>query len=95
MATTSLKLPDSLKQRINTLAEIAGKSPHAFMLEVIAEQTDRAEKRLAFIQSALAAKKDFAETGMAYDAGQVHTYLQAKIKGLQVTPLTAKKYAQK
>ncbi|MDO9283201.1 MAG: hypothetical protein Q7T88_12555 [Methylotenera sp.] len=92
MATTSLKLPDALKQRINTLAELAGKSPHAFMVDVIAEQTDRTEKRLAFIQSALEAKKDFDKTGMAYDANEVHAYMRAKIKGLNPAQLAPKKY---
>jgi predicted transcriptional regulator len=95
MATTSLKLPDALKQRINTLAEIAGKSPHAFMVEVIAEQTERVEKRLAFIQSAVAAKKNFDETGMGYEADQVHAYLRSKISGGSASPPGAKKYGKK
>lgn len=92
MATTSLKLPGSLKQRVNTLAELAGKSPHAFMVDLIAEETDRAEKRYAFIQSALEAKKDFDATGMGYDADEVHAYMRAKIKGLNPAPLVPKKY---
>jgi predicted transcriptional regulator len=92
MATTSLKLPDSLKQRVNTLAELAGKSPHAFMVDLIAEETDRAEKRYAFIQSALEAKKDFDATGLGYDADEVHAYMRAKIKGLNPAPLVPKKY---
>ena len=92
MATTSLKLPDALKKRINTLAELAGKSPHAFMVDVIAEQTERAEKRHVFIQSALEAKKDFDATGMGYDADEVHAYMRAKIKGLSPAPLVPKKY---
>ena len=95
MATTSLKLPDALKQRINTLAGIAGKSPHAFMVEVIAEQTERVEKRLAFIQSAVAAKKNFDDTGMGYEADQVHAYLRSKLSGSSASPPSAKKYGKK
>lgn len=92
MATTSLKLPDALKQRVNTLAELAGKSPHAFMVDVIAEQTERVEKRHAYIQSALAAKQDFDATGIGYDADEVHAFMRAKIKGLKPAPLVPKKY---
>ncbi|MEY3883587.1 MAG: hypothetical protein RIS87_446 [Pseudomonadota bacterium] len=92
MATTSLKLPDALKQRVNALAELAGKSPHAFMVDVIAEQTERAEKHYAFIQSALEAKKDFDQTGIAYDADEVHAYMYARIKGLNPAALVPKKY---
>ena len=37
--TTTLKLPEELKSRIATLAESAGKTPHAFMVEALeAEQ---------------------------------------------------------
>ena len=32
---TSLKLPAELKARVDALAEAAGKSPHAFMVEAI------------------------------------------------------------
>lgn len=92
MATTSLKLPDSLKERVNALAAQANKSPHAFMVDLIAEQTERAEKRQAFINSALAFKKDFDETGLAYDADEVHAYLRAKIQGQTPAPLVLKKY---
>jgi predicted transcriptional regulator len=92
MATTSLKLSDSLKQRVNTLAELAGKSPHAFMVELITEHANLVEKRHAFIQSALEAKKDFDATGMGYDADEVHAYMRAKIKGLNPEPLVPKKY---
>jgi predicted transcriptional regulator len=92
MSTTSLKLPDNLKQRVNTLAELAGKSPHAFMVDVITEQTERAERRYEFIQSALAAKQDFDATGMGYDADEVHDFMRAKIKGLNPAPLLPKKY---
>ena len=31
--TTTLKLPESLKQRIAPLAESAGKTPHAWMVD--------------------------------------------------------------
>jgi len=81
MATTSLKLPDNLKQRINTLAAAAGRTPHAFMIEALTEQTERAEKRREFLQSALDAKQHHEQTGIAYDADSVHRYLRAKIQG--------------
>ena len=81
MTTTSLKLPDELKQRINVLAELAGKSPHAFMVDVIAEQTDRIEEDRAFMARAEASLKHYQETGIGYDADEVHAYLRAKIQG--------------
>ncbi|MCE9632587.1 MAG: hypothetical protein K8Q92_00180 [Methylophilales bacterium] len=81
MVTTSLKLPDTLKQRIGVLAEAAGKTPHAFMVEALTEQTERVEKRREFLQSAIASKEHFEKTGISYDADSVHAYLKAKIRG--------------
>jgi predicted transcriptional regulator len=92
MATTSLKLPDALKERVVKLAELAGKSPHAFMVDVIANETERAEKRQAFIQSAIEAKKNFDETGMGYDGDEVSAYFRAKILSNNPALLTPKKY---
>ena len=92
MATTSLKLPDALKQRINTLAELAGKSPHAFMVDVIAEQTERIETDRVFMARAIASKKHFDETGIAYDADEVNAYFRAKIQGIELPKPQPKKY---
>jgi predicted transcriptional regulator len=81
MATTSLKLPDSLKERIVKLAADTGKSTHAFMVEAIAEQTERIEEDRAFMARAVASKKHHDETGIGYDGDEVHAYLRAKIQG--------------
>ena len=45
MAATSLKLPEGLKRRIERLAASARKSPHAFMVETLAREAERAELR--------------------------------------------------
>ncbi|HAF00202.1 MAG TPA: hypothetical protein DCO68_06120 [Methylophilaceae bacterium] len=92
MATTSLKLPDALKERVAKQAELVGKSPHAFMVDAIANEAERVEKRQAFIQSALEAKIDFDETGMAYDGDEVMKYFRAKIQGIDLPKPELKKY---
>lgn len=51
MPTTSLKLPDELKQRAGFVAE------------------------------AQAAREQMLKTGKGYDAGEVHTWLKARIMG--------------
>ncbi|MDI1299865.1 hypothetical protein [Methylotenera sp.] len=92
MATTSLKLPDSLKDRIFKIAEETGKSAHAFMVEAIIEQTEQKEKYQAFVARALESKQDFDATGMAYDADEVNAYFRAKIQGIALAKPQAKKY---
>ena len=78
---TSLKLPDALRERIAAVAEHAGVTPHAFMLEAIEERTRRAELRQAFVAEALEAEEAFQETGLGFAPGEVHDYLRAIAKG--------------
>lgn len=81
MSTTTLKLPDELKERIAAAAADAGKSPHAFMVEALAAQTALAERRRVFVAAAHAAAQEVAQYGLVYDADEVFGYLQAKLKG--------------
>lgn len=83
-ASTTLKLPDTLKARISSAAEHAGKTPHAFMLEALQAQTELAERRLAFVQSAKLAEQEVAQYGLVYDADEVFAYLRAKMEGCPI-----------
>ena len=80
-ASTTLKLPGRLKQRIAPLARSSGKTPHAWMVEALETHVALAEKRRIFVADALAAEKEVERTGRAYPAGDVHRYLHARIVG--------------
>jgi predicted transcriptional regulator len=82
-ATTTLKLPDALKSRIARIAEAAGKTPHAFMVEALQAQTELAERRREFVVSALLARQEVAEYGLVYDADEVFSYLRDRLEGKQ------------
>jgi len=79
--TTTLKLPEELKARIASVAEAAGKSPHAYMIEALAAHAALDERRRAFVASAHAAEQEVAEYGLVYDADEVFSYIQAKLDG--------------
>lgn len=81
MATTSLKLPDELKHRAIAAAQQQGLSPHAFMLRAIEQAATAAEQRASFVGEAQAAREQMLSTGKGYDAGDVHSYLKARIAG--------------
>ncbi|WP_324779016.1 CopG family ribbon-helix-helix protein [Thiobacillus sedimenti] len=81
MSTTTLKLPDDLKERIAAVAADAGKTPHAFMVDALAAQTALAERRRAFVDAAVRAEQDVAEYGVVYDADAVFCYLQDTLAG--------------
>lgn len=81
MAATTLKLSPELKDRIKSVTEGTGKSPHAFMIEAIELQTALAEKRKQFVADALAAQREFERTRKAYALDDVAKYLRARIEG--------------
>lgn len=78
---TTLKLPEGLKNRVAEAAAATGRSPHAFMVEAIERQTDMAERRRKFIDSALEAEREVVEFGLVYDGDEVLSYLQSRIDG--------------
>lgn len=81
MPTTTLKLPPELKERVASIVDGTGKSPHAFMVEAIEEQTRRAEQRKKFVADALAARQEFERTGKGYALEDVFNYLDARVRG--------------
>jgi len=78
---TTIKLPPALKQRILALVKETGQSLHAFMLEAIEEKTGLAEQRWMFVRDALEAEREFEQTGIAYEAADVHRYFRARAAG--------------
>jgi len=81
MIATSLKLPAELKARVEALAEAAGKSPHAFMVEAIEQEATRAELYETFLKDALEADSDMERTGLHYAAEDVFQYMTARVEG--------------
>jgi predicted transcriptional regulator len=81
MGATTLKLSAELKERVKAVIEGTGKSPHAFMVEAIEQQTALAEKRKEFVAAALRARRNFLKTGKGYALEDVHKYLSARIAG--------------
>jgi predicted transcriptional regulator len=75
---TTLKLPQSLKTRIAALAKDLDKTPHAFMVEALAAQTEQAELRHRFVAAALTAEQEVAERGLVHDADDVFAWMREK-----------------
>ena len=79
--TTSLKLPQDLKDKVSELAHGVAQTPHAYMVEAIAEKVARDEKRREFVESGLAASAEFKRTGVAYSHKDAMRYARARAKG--------------
>ncbi len=92
MSTTSLKLPDELKQRTIKAARKQGVSPHAFMVSAIEQAAAAAEQRAAFVTEAEAARKTMLTSGKGYDAAAVHTYIRNRVAGKKASRPKAKSW---
>ena len=79
--TTSLKLPDDLKEKIGKLAQGVAQTPHAYMVEAIAQKVERDEKRQDFIRAALDSAEETKRTGVAYSHDDVWDYILRKARG--------------
>lgn len=78
---TTLKLPEDLKHCIVQLAEIAGKTPHDFMVEALEAETQRSELRRDLMSAALKAEQEVAEYGEVYAMDAVHKYFSDQLAG--------------
>ena len=90
--TTTLKLSEALKSRIAMLAESAGKTQHAFMVEALEAEAQRSELRHDFVDSALKAEQEVAQYGEVYSMDAVHRYFSDKLAGKPTRKLKATKF---
>lgn len=81
MSTTSLKLPDDVKQLAAAAAKQQGVTPHAFMVDAIRVAAANAQRRAQFIADAVAARNDAVRTGEGFAAKDVHAYLRVRAQG--------------
>lgn len=80
--STSIKLPDELKARIQRLAELSRRSPHSVMLEALEREVAREERLYEFVQEAMRSDKDIEEGGNIYRADDVHAWLKRMAQGV-------------
>ena len=80
-STTTIRLEDSLRARVAEAAERAGKTPHAFIVEAIADSVDKAELEEAFHRVADERWARVLATGKTVQAADVRGYLEARARG--------------
>lgn len=79
MSTTTLRIEDTLRERIARLAQAYGQTPHNFMLEALAQKADEVEWKLSLQREAQ--QRDAAlqagESGMEWH--EMRTYLRDRL----------------
>ena len=79
--TTTLKLPEKLKERIARLAKETGQSSHSLMVQTMERGISREEKMREFVREALASKANVEAGGAVYRAEDVHAWMERLAKG--------------
>ena len=74
---TSLKLPASVKAQIDESARKAGISAHAFMVQTLADASERARLQEQFHNDSMQALRNMEETGLGYRLDDAIVYFQA------------------
>ena len=80
-STTSIKLEDELRNRLNHLAESRQRSPHWLMRQAIGEYVEREESREQFKRDAEDSWKDYQETGLHLTGDEVEAWLEKVANG--------------
>ena len=85
-AATSIKLDDTLKGRVQNLAEARRRSSHWIMREAIAQYVEREEKREAFKQEAIRAWEQYQQTGLHVTLEEADAWLAKLEAGENAEP---------
>lgn len=91
MGTTTIRLPAELRARVVEAANRVNKSPHAFIVEAIAEKTEQAERREDFIATANERYAEIVKTGKTVRWSEARAYLEARLAGRKPRRPAAKK----
>jgi len=78
---TTLKLPEELKALLAEQAEAEGKTPHAYMVEALAEKARRVERQRQLDAEDDAALEEYERTGIAYAFEDVREYVMGIAAG--------------
>ena len=81
MSTTTIRLPQALKERVARAAERAGTTTHGFILEAIAEKAGQEELRAEFEDTAEQRYAAIVASGKTVPWAEMRRYLERRLAG--------------
>ena len=93
MSTTTIRLPQDLKDRVAAAAERSGTTAHGFILEAIEEKADAAERQAEFLALAEQRYAELVASGKTVPWEKMRGYLEARVAGKRTTRPRARKPA--
>ena len=91
MPTTTIRLPQDLKDLIAHATERTGTTSHAFILDAIAERVDEEERRNNFHETAEQRYADIVASGKTIPWSEMQTYLKSRLAGNKTARPKARK----
>jgi len=91
MSTTTIRLTEQLKRQVAQAAKRKGTSPHAFMLDAIADSVDEDERRRDFIDTAEARYQHIIDSGMTVPWSEMRNHLKSQAAGSATSAPTPRK----
>ena len=94
MSTTTIRLPEDLKERLARAAERVGMSPHALILAAIAERVDDEERRNDFQSTAERRYAELVASGETIPWSDMRKYLEDRLAGRETARPLPRKLAR-
>lgn len=93
MSTTTIRMPEDLKERIREAASRTGTSTHAFILQAIEEKAEQEALRHDFDDIANQRYARILESGETIAWSDMRCYLQDRAQGKNIARPIARKLA--
>jgi len=84
MSTTTIRLPQNLKERVARAAERAGTTAHSFILEAIAEKAEQEERQAEFRDTAEQRYAEIVASGKTVPWKEMRRYLERRLTSNKV-----------
>ncbi len=94
MSTTTIRLPDTLKERVAHVAAYCNQTAHSFILDAIAEKAEREEKRQQLEETANLRYANILSSGETIAWDEMRNYLEARLTGQPADAPKAHKLAR-
>jgi len=92
MSTTTIRIEEHLKERLAAAALLSGKTPHAFILEAIAQTVEQVEIDAAFDRLADERWARVLTTGKTVPWDAAKAYLEARAQGAKARRPAARSF---
>ncbi|MGH8633914.1 MAG: DUF1778 domain-containing protein [Burkholderiales bacterium] len=84
MSTTTIRLPQDLKERVARAARRIGATAHGFIMEAIREKAEQEERRAEFMDTAERRYAEIVASGKTVSWNEMRRYLKRRLTGAKV-----------